>query len=186
MAVQIGARTHTFSDPTGLLTDCHRRVEMFMASLMAVAQLCEIDLSDEVRHSLELALRYFREAAHKHTADEEQSLFPRLRAIDNPELKVALGALDGLEEDHRWAEPLHRLVNELGTQCLRAGKLSSPDADQFRGATQRLYEMYQRHIEVEEQVVFPIAKKVLSPELKAEMAKEMESRRGLKPVQKIS
>jgi hypothetical protein len=30
MPVQIGAKTHNFSDPTGLLSDCHRRIEMFL------------------------------------------------------------------------------------------------------------------------------------------------------------
>ena len=33
MPVQIGAQTHTFSDPTGLLSDCHRRIEMFLRVL---------------------------------------------------------------------------------------------------------------------------------------------------------
>ncbi len=30
MPVQIGAQAHNFSDPTGLLSDCHRRIEMFL------------------------------------------------------------------------------------------------------------------------------------------------------------
>ena len=30
MPVQIGAQSHSFSDPTGLLSDCHRRIEMFL------------------------------------------------------------------------------------------------------------------------------------------------------------
>jgi hypothetical protein len=33
MPVQIGAKAHSFSDPTGLLSDCHRRIEMFLGSL---------------------------------------------------------------------------------------------------------------------------------------------------------
>ena len=37
MPVQIGAKTHNFTDPTGLLSDCHRRVEMFLGTLEAVA-----------------------------------------------------------------------------------------------------------------------------------------------------
>ena len=36
MPVQIGAQTHNFTDPTGLLSDCHRRVEMFLGTLVAV------------------------------------------------------------------------------------------------------------------------------------------------------
>jgi len=37
MPVQIGAKTHNFTDPTGLLSDCYRRVEMFLGTLEAVA-----------------------------------------------------------------------------------------------------------------------------------------------------
>jgi len=29
MPVQIGANAHSVSDPTGPLSDCHRRIEMF-------------------------------------------------------------------------------------------------------------------------------------------------------------
>lgn len=35
MPVQIGAKAHSFSDPTGLLSDCHRRIEMFLESLQS-------------------------------------------------------------------------------------------------------------------------------------------------------
>ena len=42
-------------------------------------------MTEETRVALESALRYFREAAPKHTADEEESLFPRLRQMHLPE-----------------------------------------------------------------------------------------------------
>ena len=41
MPVQIGAKTHNFTDPTGLLSDCHRRIEMFMGTLEAVAAVID-------------------------------------------------------------------------------------------------------------------------------------------------
>jgi hemerythrin-like domain-containing protein len=182
MPVQIGSSTHSFSDPTGLLSDCHRRVEMFIGSLRAVAESCERELTEESRRALESSLRYFREAAPKHTADEEESLFPRLRQIEDPELRQALEQLDELERDHRWAEPLHAQVDELGTRYLRDGRLASEEAALFRSATTKLFEMYQRHIEVEDKQVFPAAKKLLGPALSREIAAEMEARRGLKPV----
>jgi len=78
MPVQIGAPAHNFSDPTGLLSDCHRRIEMFLRVLEGVALVIDRPLTGESRSALESALRYFREAAPKHTADEEESLFPRL------------------------------------------------------------------------------------------------------------
>ena len=41
MPVQIGAKAHSFSNPTGLLSDCHRRIEMFLSTLEAVASVIE-------------------------------------------------------------------------------------------------------------------------------------------------
>ncbi len=82
MPVVIGAKPESgFRDPIGLLTDCHRRVERFLSVLVQVgAQTQGGSLTSEQRTALETALRYFRDAAPKHTADEEESLFPRLRA----------------------------------------------------------------------------------------------------------
>ena len=74
MPVQIGAPTHNFTDPTGLLSDCHRRVEMFLGTLEAVANVIDRPATEESRRALESALRYFAQAAPKHTADEEESL----------------------------------------------------------------------------------------------------------------
>jgi hypothetical protein len=63
MPVQIGAQTHSFSDPTGLLSDCHRRIEMFLRALERVASVIDRPLTEDIRHALESALRYFREDA---------------------------------------------------------------------------------------------------------------------------
>ena len=182
MPVQIGSVSHSFSDPTGLLSDCHRRVEMFIRALEQVAQSSDHPLSDDNRRSLDLSLRYFREAAPKHTADEEESLFPRLRKIDDQQLQAALSRLDELEKDHRWAEPLHATADELGTKYLADGHLSAEEAVRFRNTVGQLQNMYRRHIEIEDREVFPIAKKLLGAQMLKAIANEMQDRRGLNPV----
>ena len=93
MPVQIGAKAHPFSDPIGLLSDCHRRVEMFLGALGGVASVMDRPLTEETRAALESALRYFREAAPKHTADEEESLFPRIRQKHDPNVEAAVKRL---------------------------------------------------------------------------------------------
>src|ERR1051325_682792 len=124
MPVQIGGKAHNFNDPTGLLSDCHRRNEMFMRSLGGGAKERDSPPDEQTKAALETALRYFHEAAPKHTADEEESLFPRLRELQSPELESAFSKLDELEGEHRWAEPLHVRVEALGTEYLAEGKLS--------------------------------------------------------------
>jgi hypothetical protein len=67
----------TLTDPIGSLTDCHRRIELFLAVLEQLsAQARGGPLSREEREALETALRYFREGTPKHTADEEENAVP--------------------------------------------------------------------------------------------------------------
>ena len=77
MRITIGAKQESgFDDPIGLLGDCHRRIEQFLSILVAVADQARGGrLNHDQRIALETGLRYFREAAPKHTADEEESLF---------------------------------------------------------------------------------------------------------------
>ena len=178
MPVQIGARSHAFTEPLGLLSDCHRRIEMFLGSLSAIAKLSGQPLNDEGRRALDNALRYFREAAPKHTADEEVSLFPRLRQLQFDESESVFSRMDELENDHQWAESLHTEVDRLGKNYLSAGILQEKDAAEFLKAVEALADMYQRHIALEDESLFPLAAKILSKEDKLTIAKEMAQRRA--------
>ena len=120
MPVEIGAKTHNFTDPTGLLSDCHRRIEMFMGTLKAVAAVIDRPPAEDTVRALESALRYFGEAAPKHTADEEVSLFPRLRQMGLPEIDSAFAELEHLEDEHRWAAPLHAITESSLWRTTRA------------------------------------------------------------------
>jgi hemerythrin-like domain-containing protein len=179
MPVQIGAKTHHFDDPTGLLSDCHRRIEMFMRALEAVAMVIDSPPDEETKKALETALRYFHEAAPKHTADEEESLFPRLRELQSPEIESAFSKLEELEGEHRWAEPLHAQLESLGLEYLSRGQLSPIQAEAFRTAVMQLSQMYKRHIAVEDGTLFPVAAKVLADNQKQAIAAEMAKRRAV-------
>jgi hemerythrin-like domain-containing protein len=136
MPVMIGkAPESEYTNPLGLLSDCHRRIEQFLNLLLAVVnQAAGERLNTEERQALETALRYFREAAPKHTRDEEETLFPRLRALQNPSAQAVLSMLDILHEDHEAANLAHQEVESLYRQwladealanesCHRLGKL---------------------------------------------------------------
>jgi hemerythrin-like domain-containing protein len=179
MPVQIGAKAHPFSDPTGLLSDCHRRIEMFLGALEGVASVIDRPLTEETRAALESALRYFREAAPKHTADEEESLFPRMRQKRDPNLEAAIRKLEPLEHDHLLAGSLHAEMEELGQRYLAAGSLEPTGVDAFRKAIVSLVSIYKQHISIEDDLVFPLAERLLSDADKAAIANEMAARRKL-------
>src|SRR5690606_29363620 len=109
MLVKIGGPVdHGFDAPLGLLSDCHRRIERFLEVLITIADARRgAELSPSDRDALSAALQYFRTAAPRHSADEEESLFPRLRASTHPEARAALARLEALEADHRVAEDHH-------------------------------------------------------------------------------
>jgi hemerythrin-like domain-containing protein len=150
---------------------------MFLGSLDQVSIMVGEPLNSESRSALEASLRYFREAAPKHTSDEEESLFPRLRQMHHPELDAAIQTLAPLELEHRKADELHAEVDRLGRACLERGPLLPEEARVFRQAIAELVSIYKEHIRIEDQVVFPVAGRVLSATDKAAIAGEMAARR---------
>ena len=181
MPVVIGQKPdHDFSQPVGMLGDCHRRVERFLGVLVRLSSGFEGQrLNDENRAALSGALRYFEESAPKHTADEEESLFPRLRAIADAELADALAEMERLEEDHRRVAPVHDEMDALGRRWLDEGKLSPGDAARFREIAAFLECHYREHIRVEDERLFPVAERALSEADRQAIGREMAGRRGI-------
>lgn len=179
MYVQIGAQPdHDFHNPLGLLSDCHRRIERFLAALLKVAeQAGENKLSSLHRHALEAGLTYFREAAPLHTLDEDESLFPRLQ--DSPTGRRALEWISHLSQEHQQADTWHAEVEELGQEWLRSGKLSPEKRQRMRSRMKSLHDLYVVHIKLEDERVFPLAAQALSSDHLLEIGREMAQRRGV-------
>jgi hemerythrin-like domain-containing protein len=176
MAIQIGAKPDSgFDDPIGMLKDCHRRIESFLGILCVVVGRAQgRSLTSEERVAIQAALQYFRTGGQRHTADEEESLFPRLRksvAADS------LKEIDRLESDHHDADDLHRSVDRLYSKWIDIGGLGSDEAQQLLTDTERLKELYSNHIEVEETIVFARAVEVLNDQEIAAIGTEFRFRR---------
>jgi hemerythrin-like domain-containing protein len=163
-----------------MLGDCHRRIVRFLHVLTQLAaQGRDGQLSSDERTLLSTSLRYFREAAPKHTADEEESLFPRLRRLDTAEVGPILTRIESLEQDHECADRSHAEIDRLGQLWLAQGQLSSQDASQFRSLADQLERLYRHHIGVEDNEIFPFAARVLAPGERQAIGNEMAARRGI-------
>jgi hemerythrin-like domain-containing protein len=180
MPIQIGAKPDAgFDDPLGMLRDCHRRIENFLRMLGQVAGNRRANaLSAEEQTAVESALAYFRTGGQRHTQDEEESLFPRLRGLVEPS---ALQALGDLEQEHSEATALHADVDLLFRGWIESGYLSDAARQRLLSETDRLQGLYKGHIQVEESMVFPRAAAVLSAENIAEMGSEFRTRRSAAP-----
>lgn len=205
MGIVIGAKPESsFADPLGLLSDCHRRIEKFLQTLILVVSQAqeEIEIADRERkeenegggvhlpaesselnvsqwQALEVSLRYFREAAPRHTRDEEDSLFPKIRASDNSNAKAALAAIDALEADHDAADIGHAEVERLGGKWLATGILTRQELERMREVLLSLQSLYEHHLEVEDTQVFPLARQILDAETVQTVGREMADRRGI-------
>jgi len=175
LGVQIGtAREAGWDDPIGLLADCHRRIERFLGVLGRIAALdSSAPLGEEAGKALEAALHYFHTSGPLHTADEEESLFPRLREAG----AIALAhQTDALEMDHRRAEELHRQSEEFFLVWTQAA-LREEQVAALRVAVEQLASLYAGHILIEEIEVFAAARTLLTAEQIAGMGAELRARR---------
>ena len=162
-----------------LLSDDHSRIQEWLSVLLTVADSRRGGaLAEPDREALTGGLHYFRTAVPRHAADEEQSLFPRLRSSDDSRAKAALWMVERLAADHRVAEDHHDAVEVLGRRWLRQGGLPADDARALRQHLVALERLYRVHIALEDQELFPIARRVLTAAELAAIGHEMADRRG--------
>lgn len=176
MGIQIGAKPDSgFDDPIGMLTDCHRRIEHFLNILCVVSERAAgRALTGEESAAVQASLQYFRVGGERHNADEEESVFPRLRASAGPD---ALDQIQSLESDHKAASTLHDTVEQLYQSWIAADTLTDVNQAALHSSTQQLKRLYTEHIRLEEQIVFPRASQLLSPAAIDAIGQEFRARR---------
>jgi hemerythrin-like domain-containing protein len=158
-----------------MLKDCHRRIEHFLNILcLVVERAAGRAATDEEKTAIQSALSYFRTGGQRHTADEEESLFPRLRGeLVSENMKD----LNGLENDHREAYDLHAAADTLYTAWIEFGVLSPDDEHRLLLITRQLKHIYEEHIQVEENIIFPLAAALLDSKTLAAVGQEFRVRR---------
>jgi hemerythrin-like domain-containing protein len=121
-------------------------------------------------------------AAPRHTADEEEGLFLRLRRSHDVAARAALDLMNTLERDHDAARKHHAAVDVFGRRWLANGSLTAPDVDRLLTHLHTLQAMYQQHIAIEDRELFPAAGRVLSAPQLAEIGREMAARRHTRSI----
>ncbi|MGC9199842.1 MAG: hemerythrin domain-containing protein [Acidobacteriaceae bacterium] len=176
MPIQIGAKPDSgFDHPLGMLQDCHRRIERFLHLLCLVAeQASGRSLTPEECAAISASLQYFQQAGLRHNADEEASVFPRLRAADPDHSQVNLARL---ERDHRRTESLHQRVESLYRRWMETSALSSQEQQALLSATSELRSIQTAHIQLEESIIFPRAAQVLDKAALTAIGSEFQARR---------
>jgi len=159
-----------FDEPLAMLRACHERIQRQCATLAKLAAYLRRDgLTDDARRAAADTHRYFSSAGRQHHADEEQDLFPRLRA--EPALS---GLLDTLTREHAAMESLWQRLEPL---------LAAPDTIHDLGAFSQLADefnaLYRQHIARENSELLPQAEQLLSAEQQRDLGARMAARRGV-------
>lgn len=160
-----GEQGATLSRPLDHLKACHRRIEERLDTLERVAAHIGTN-RDEAVEALNRVFAFLDSSGALHTADEEESVFPRL----TPKLERAeMSFVAGLEHDHTTA---HQLYTEL--KRLAASEDFGPP---FQGVIERLTAHYRKHIAKEDEVLDSLCREKLTPPELAEISQEMAARR---------
>lgn len=164
--VQIGESVATLASPLEHLVACHRRIEQRLATFVKAG----VELEAKPQQALEAiasAIRFMDTNGARHTEDEEESVFPRLK----PHLTAPEAAfVEGLEAEHLEAEGMYL--------ALKATVPELPGArDAYLKLAARLQTIYRKHIQAEEEILLVLAQRELhTPDLDA-IAGEMRARR---------
>jgi hemerythrin-like domain-containing protein len=159
-----------FDQPLALLRACHERILRQCVTLdRLVVHLRSDGLTPAARRAAAEVYRYFSTAGQHHHEDEEQDLFPRLRA--HADLAGLLTALAG---DHRRMEALWQQLAPM----LREPD-DMPNLAVFEKLVAEFNALYVAHIERENRELLPRAEQLLSEDVLRELAARMAARRGV-------
>lgn len=159
-------------EPLEILEACHGRIEQQLITLSRLLDhLPKAGADAQAVDAVRGILRYFDLAGPHHHADEEQDLFPYLRQIaahDRPLQDL----IDRLLVDHRgmaaaWAALRAELVEVAEG---RADALQAQTAAEFS-------RRYREHIERENGVLLPAARRYLDADAVATLSTAMVARR---------
>ncbi len=171
-----GGAKATLDEPLDHLLACHRRIEERLEILERAAGHLE-DRREEALEAIGKCFHFLETNGAWHTADEEESVFPRMRyrtGAENAEF------LRRLEADHRDVESTYAAVKD------RYGALSSDNPAHardamagFREEVLRVCGQYRAHIQAEDSRLIGMARAALGDADLAAISSEMKARRGL-------
>jgi len=161
-----------FDTPLDMLHACHERIMDQCATLQKLMSHLPMHGCDEqAQQAAQAIMRYFDTAGKFHHQDEEDDLFPLLRACNNDEAnKLA----ERLVDEHLYLDEIW-LVLRSKLQEVAEGKLKALDRMMIADFSLA----YGRHVMLENTKLLPLAARLLNEQQLQNMGKNMASRRGI-------
>lgn len=171
------AEKATLDYPLEHLTACHRRIEERLATLERVIPHFA-DKREEALAAIASAMRFFDTNGNWHTADEEESLFPRIASGLNEEESALVAKL---EAQHQEAEAIFARLRAVVAKLKEENPCSQQRIKEYAELCGTLCAIYREHIQVEDSRIPAIGRRILSPRELDLISQEMKLRRGLQP-----
>jgi hypothetical protein len=164
-------------NPAELLLACHQKIRHFSAVAVKLAHAQGAAEKEIVAAAAGLH-RYFTVALPLHEADENLSLDPRLRRAV-PREQLAGPAADAMLDQHRAIDELIDRLVPLWVLSKSAPRKLPEIAGEMCALSKRLSELFEAHLELEEETIFPAIERYLSESERAGIVREMQQRRQL-------
>lgn len=163
----------SFDDPIEMLYACHGKIleQCNTLNKMLVHQI-QFGCDTSLQQAAGAILRYFNTSGLYHHQDEEENLFPALRAVEELSLTALMAEL---LEQHEF------MLEQWAILKLQLERISSAETD--ARLDNQLVETftlaYRNHIAIENEQLLPQAKKLLPEVLLTQLGAKMAKRRKL-------
>jgi iron-sulfur cluster repair protein YtfE (RIC family) len=172
--------------PFEMLTTCHERVHRMLRLLARLREhLASHGQDEQAAQAARDVMRYFDQAAPLHHQDEELHVFPVLLARGDAQVQSVVRRL---QQDHRAMELAWSRVRALlqTVASTETGVAWSPwDAAALR-TLDGFSGLYDEHIRLEEDIVYPAALALIDTPSLSAIGEEMQGRRIQRPDRRSS
>jgi hemerythrin-like domain-containing protein len=174
-SIDFRATAAGFDQPLALWHACHVRILRMAGLVERLRDYLQKNPVDNMAQTTATSIRrYFNEAAPRHHEDEEQDIFPRLRARLPVAAEPLERAMKMLEGEH---EPLGVLWQTLDAALAEIEQGHAAELDE---ATVLLFVSgYRRHCEAEDRTIAAALERHLTPEDQKAIGRAMAARRGV-------
>lgn len=167
-----GAAAPGFDNPLEMLEACHGRIRAQCTTLKKLLEYLPRHGCDaEAQQAAQAILRYFDIAGQHHHQDEECDLFPCLCDTTSTEARDLVACL---LDQHKGMDAAWKRLRPMLLE-IAEGKSAELDA----AAAQQFVDVYDRHIELENSELLPLASRLLSGAQLETLGKSMAARRGV-------
>ncbi len=176
-STSIISKSAIYEQPLDLLLSCHTKIKHFSSALCTLVRAIQQDgWNNHYITSVEQVRRYFNVASLEHHQDEEEHLFPAIIALKDKSI---------IKNNKKITDLIQKLIKEhhdsdvLWSQLDKMLANHSEDFLTLNTLCQQFETDMHNHAQIEDDIIFPYAKKHLSKEVFKKMGLAIAHRRGI-------